>query len=134
MNNRIRIVERPNLTDAELNGLFKTSWNEHAVREFGPILRRSLTYFAAYDETRLVGFVNVAWDGGDHAFLLDPTVAPECRHRGIGLALVEAAARVSKAGGAKWLHVDYEPGLECFYAKAGFRATHAGLIPLSTGE
>ncbi|MEV4123944.1 carboxylesterase family protein [Nocardia sp. NPDC049707] len=31
----------------------------------------------------LIGFVNVAWDGADHAFLLDTKVRPEHRHRGI---------------------------------------------------
>ena len=134
MDDKIRIVERPNLNDAELNSLFAASWSEHAVRAFGPILRRSLTYFGAYQESTLVGFVNVAWDGGAHAFLLDPTVAPECRHQGIGLALVDAAAQASAIRGAEWLHVDYAPDLERFYVKAGFRATHAGLIRLSTGS
>ena len=44
------------------------------------MLARSLTYVAAYDTVgggeQLVGFVNVAWDGGIHAFLLDTTVHP----------------------------------------------------------
>jgi hypothetical protein len=31
----------------------------------------------------LVGFVNVAWDGGDHAFLLDTKVATENQRQGI---------------------------------------------------
>src|SRR6266496_3310579 len=31
----------------------------------------------------LVGFVNVAWDGGDHAFLLDTKVAAQHQRQGI---------------------------------------------------
>ena len=87
-----RIVERPDLNDAELNELFGSSWADYEPRAFGPVLNRSLTYFAAYLESRLVGFVNVAWDGGEHAYLLDTVVRPECRRRGIGLALVTSAA------------------------------------------
>jgi ribosomal protein S18 acetylase RimI-like enzyme len=36
----------------------------------------------------LAGFVNVAWDGADHAFLLDTKVAGEYQRQGIATALV----------------------------------------------
>ena len=130
MNDNLRIIEKPDLSDAELNDLFSTSWPSHTMRAFGPILQRSLTYFGAYQESKVVGFVNVAWDGGDHAFLLDPTVLPAWRRRGIGLTLVAAAVKASATNGAEWLHVDYEAALEPFYRKAGFRATQAGLLRL----
>jgi ribosomal protein S18 acetylase RimI-like enzyme len=133
MNDNVRILEKPDLSDIELNDLFTASWSAHTVRAFGPILQRSLTYFGAYQDSQLVGFVNVAWDGGDHAFLLDPTVLPACRRRGIGLALIAAAIIASTTRGAEWLHVDYDPALDGFYRKAGFRPTHAGLIHLLAG-
>jgi ribosomal protein S18 acetylase RimI-like enzyme len=119
MNDDVRIIEKPALSDADLNDLFSASWESHTVRAFGPILQRSLTYFGAYQESQLVGFVNVAWDGGDHAFLLDPTVLPACRRRGVGLALVAAAINASAVRGAEWLHVDYDAALERFYRRAG---------------
>jgi ribosomal protein S18 acetylase RimI-like enzyme len=133
MNDNIRIIERPNLSDTELNDLFSASWTSHTGRAFGPVLQRSLTYFGAYQDAKLVGFVNVAWDGGDHAFLLDPTVLPAYRGRGVGLALVAAAVNASAVNGAEWLHVDYDAELDGFYRKAGFQPTHAGLIRLSAG-
>jgi hypothetical protein len=64
MNDNVRIIEKPDLSDAELNHLFSASWTAHTVRAFAPILQRSLTYFGAYQDSRLIGFVNVAWDGG----------------------------------------------------------------------
>ncbi len=133
MNDNVRIIEKPDLSDTELNDLFSASWTAHSVRAFGPILQRSLTYFGAYQDAQLVGFVNVAWDGGDHAFLLDPTVLPPCRRRGIGLALVAAAITAARTLGTEWLHVDYDATLHTFYCTAGFRPTHAGLIHLLTG-
>jgi GNAT superfamily N-acetyltransferase len=128
MKNDVQVVERPKLSDVELNELFTASWPAHAARSFAPILQQSLSYFGACHESTLVGFVNVAWDGGDHAFLLDPTVLPAWRRRGIGLALVAAAVDACAARGVEWLHVDYDATLEPFYRKAGFTQTQAGLI------
>jgi len=94
-------------------------------------LARSLTYVAAYDEEQLVGFVNVAWDGGIHAFLLDTTVHPKVQRRGVGTELVRQAAREARRLGCNWLHVDFDEHLESFYRECGFRATPAGLIDLT---
>lgn len=43
--------------------------------------------------TELAGFVNVAGDGGVHAFVLDPVVRADLRSSGIGAGLVAAAGR-----------------------------------------
>ena len=94
------------------------------------MLARSLTYVCAFTRGGLVGFVNVAWDGGVHAFLLDTTVAPECRRRGVGTELVRRAADVARRAGLEWLHVDYEPHLDGFYRGCGFSPTAAGLLRL----
>ncbi|WP_093348428.1 GNAT family N-acetyltransferase [Saccharopolyspora kobensis] len=80
----------------------------------------------------LIGFANVAWDGGDHAFLLDPKVDPAHQRGGIGTELVRRAAAGATDAGCTWLHVDFEPHLRGFYFDAcGFRPTDAGLIALS---
>ncbi|WP_326676109.1 GNAT family N-acetyltransferase [Streptomyces sp. NBC_01237] len=79
---------------------------------------------------RLVGYVNVVGDGGVHAFVLDTTVHPDERRRGLGRRLVTTAAEQARARGARWLHVDYEPALAGFYAGCGFRPTAAGLMAL----
>lgn len=79
----------------------------------------------------LVGFVNVAWDGAAHAFILDTVVALAARHQGVGVGLVVEAERRARAAGCEWLHVDFEEELAAFYFEAcGFRPTPAGLIRL----
>jgi GNAT superfamily N-acetyltransferase len=79
----------------------------------------------------LAGFVNVAWDGGDHAFLLDTKVARDHQRQGIATALVGHAVRHAQAAGCEWLHVDFEPHLAMFCLDAcGFQSTPAGLIRL----
>lgn len=79
----------------------------------------------------LVGFINVAWDGGDHAILLDTKVRGEYQRRGIATEVVRVAVAHSRAAGCEWLHVDFEEHLAPFYFDAcGFRPTPAGVIYL----
>lgn len=86
---------------------------------------------ARNDAELLVGFVNVAWDGGDHAFLLDTKTHGEYQRHGIGTGIVKVAVRNARAAGCEWLHVDFEPRLGPFYLDAcGFKRTEAGLIHL----
>jgi GNAT superfamily N-acetyltransferase len=80
---------------------------------------------------RLVGFVNVAWDGSDHAFLIDPKTRGSFQRQGIGARLVRLAAEQARAAGCEWLHVDFEPHLRPFYFDAcAFTPTDAGVINL----
>jgi GNAT superfamily N-acetyltransferase len=92
--------------------------------------RHALTWVGAFDGGRLVGFVQVCWDGGAHAFLLDTVVDPTRQRHGVGAALVRRAADDARAAGCAWLHVDYEAHLTGFYTGCGFRPTRAGLIEL----
>jgi GNAT superfamily N-acetyltransferase len=121
----------PDVRDSDLNRLFAEAWEDQAARAFGPVLARSLTWICAYSEEELVGFVNVAWDGGEHAFLLDTTVAPAFQRRGIGTELVRLALDVARGRGLHWMHVDFEPHLTGFYAACGFEPTPAGLVELN---
>ena len=120
----------PAVTSAELSKLFADSWPDHRERDFEPVLARSLTYVCCYRGDELIGFVNVAWDGGVHAFLLDVTVHPGERRRGLGVELVTRATAVCRERGMEWLHVDYEARLAPFYGRCGFAGTAAGLMRL----
>lgn len=93
--------------------------------------RHSLGWVCARRGGALVGFVNVIWDGGAHAFILDTVVAPAAQRAGIGTSLIAIAASGAREAGCEWLHVDFEDHLARFYLEScGFRPTQAGLIPL----
>lgn len=124
----------PALRSDEVNDLFAAAWVHHERRDFEPVLVRSLTYVCAYLGSSLVGFVNVAWDGGAHGFLLDTTVHTDLRRRGIGRRLVLLATNEARERGIQWLHVDFEPHLRLFYEGCGFRPTEAGLLRLDSGN
>lgn len=114
-----------------LETLWLKAWESKPSVEFSRVLARSLAHIGAYDDgDELVGFVNVAWDGGVHAFLLDTCVVPACRGQGIATRLVKQAVRIAGDRGAQWIHVDFEPHLTSFYRSCGFRPTEAGLVRL----
>lgn len=120
------------VTDDEMVELVESYGGNSAVGWWDQIQRHSLGWVAAHNgQGLLVGFVNVAWDGGDHAFLIDTKTRGTHRHRGVGTEVVRRAVIHAKAAGCEWLHVDFEPELSRFYFDAcGFRRTDAGLIHL----
>lgn len=126
----IEIVTDPFASDEAMRRLWLVAWGGAGPASFQPLLRRSLAHVGAYGGETLVGFVNVAWDGGVHAFILDTCVHPDYRRQGIALRLLERAAELARQRGAEWLHVDFEPHLEGFYRQAGFGPTAAGLMRL----
>ncbi|HEX5018028.1 MAG TPA: GNAT family N-acetyltransferase [Actinomycetes bacterium] len=91
----------------------------------------SLGWVCARNDDRLVGWVNVAWDGGVHAFLIDTIVDSAFRRQGIATEMVRHATEQARTSGCEWLHVDFDEHLRSFYWEAcGFTATDAGLIAL----
>ena len=121
----------PAVDNDALNALFAAAWPGHTPVDFVAQLRHSLLYVTAHaGPAMLAGFVNVAWDGGIHAFLLDTTVHPVWQRRGIGRELVRRATQAARDRGMEWLHVDYEPHLDTFYRGCDFTPTLAGLIRL----
>lgn len=102
----------------------------HSPTDFDPLLQKALLYVTAHWNDRTIGFVKIITDGGVHGFLLDTTVLPEFRRRGIGTELTARAIDAAKEHHLEWIHVDYEIHLEGFYAKCGFRPSAAGVLRL----
>jgi ribosomal protein S18 acetylase RimI-like enzyme len=128
----------PPLDEAAYSALMAAAWGVGPTETdvAARLTRHSLGYICAYragglQGARLIGFVNVAWDGGVHAFLLDTTVHPSERRRGVGRELVRRAVALARERGLAWLHVDCEARHEAFYRRCGFHPTAAGLIRLT---
>jgi GNAT superfamily N-acetyltransferase len=117
----------------ELNALHAECFEHDVVDHdwWRRVNAHSLGWVTARLAGRLVGFVNVAWDGCTHAFMLDTLVTASSRRRRLATRLVQAAAQQAKSAGCEWLHVDFEPHLRGFYVGAcGFSTTDAGLLHL----
>jgi GNAT superfamily N-acetyltransferase len=131
----VELRARPAVDDAELSALHAAAFrNGFRLQPWANRLaRHSLTWVGAFDDGRMVGFANVAWDGGVHAFLLDVVVEPRRQGGGIGAAVVAEAARLAGAAGCEWLHVDFVPEHAAFYLdRCGFTRTDAGVVRLAT--
>jgi GNAT superfamily N-acetyltransferase len=134
VNLAVELLARPAVDDEELSALHAAAFR--GTPQLQPwvdrLARHSLTWVGAYDGGRMVGFANVAWDGGVHAFLLDVVVEPRRRGQGIGTAVVAEAARLAAAAGCEWLHVDFVPEHAAFYLdRCGFTSTEAGVVKLT---
>jgi GNAT superfamily N-acetyltransferase len=120
--------------NAELNELHASAFGHPILTDDwqAQLAARSLGWVCARDPAgALAGFVNVVWDGGVHAFILDTMVAAEAQHHGVGTRLVSVAEEQARAAGCEWLHVDFDDHLRSFYFDScGFQPTNAGLIRL----
>jgi GNAT superfamily N-acetyltransferase len=118
--------------NAEVNALHAVGFG-HTLRSDDwrtRVERHSLGWVCARADTTLVGFVNVPWDGGVHAFVVDTLVGPHDRRQGIGTRMIAVAAVNARAAGCEWLHADFDDQLRAFYVGCGFIPTSAGLIAL----
>jgi hypothetical protein len=124
---------RGDFDNAEVNDLHAEAFGHRVLEDDwqAQVQQHSLGWVCARDGGRLVGFVNVAWDGGVHAFVLDTMVRAGAARHGIGAELVAVSVAESRAAGCEWLHVDFDDHLRDFYFDAcGFEPTNAGLIKL----
>jgi GNAT superfamily N-acetyltransferase len=124
---------RAPVTDAELVTLTQSHGGRPAAGWWDQVRPHALGWVTARRaDGLLVGFVNVAWDGGDHAFLIDTKTRCDYQRRGIGTAVVILAAQQAKSAGCEWLHVDFSDELRAFYLDAcGFdRPSAAGIMNL----
>jgi len=124
---------RGDFENAEVNALHAEGFGHRVLEDDwkAQVERHSLGWVCARDGEELVGFVNVAWDGGIHAFIIDTLVARGARRRGVGTRMVALAVEESRAAGCEWLHADFDDELSSFYVDScGFVPTPARVIAL----
>jgi GNAT superfamily N-acetyltransferase len=124
---------RGDFSNEEVNRLHAQGFSHEVLDDdwWTQVNTHSLGWVCARDGERLVGFVNVPWDGFGHAFIVDTLVAADVRRQGIGVELVRVVTEQTRAADCEWLHVDFVDHLRSFYFDAcGFTPTNAGLIAL----
>ncbi len=137
MDDNLTVSWRGEFANAEVNELhaeaFETRvFDESELNWEELTANHSLGWVTARDGDRLIGFVNVLWDGHVHAWIQDVMVSNPHQRKGIGVRIVADARDQAKAAGCEWLHVDFDDDLADFYYSAcGFSPAKAGLIDLT---
>ena len=124
---------RASFRNEALNALHAEAFHDRLFPDdwWTQVNQHSLGWVCAQEGGSLVGFVNVVWDGGVHAFLLDAMVTARLQRKGIGTEMIAIAIREARAARCEWLHVDFADHLRPYYFdRCGFRPTNAGLIAL----
>jgi ribosomal protein S18 acetylase RimI-like enzyme len=132
----VRYEWRGAFENTEVNALHAEAFETRAFTDeewnWNDLLaQHSLGWVVARDDGRIVGFVNVVWDGFTHAWIQDTMVSSADRNRGIGTRMIEIVRSECQTSGCEWLHVDFDEDLGKFYYQScGFTPTSAGLIRL----
>lgn len=125
---------RAAFSNEAVNGLHAEAFGHRVLDDdwWGQVNRHSLGWVCAHSGSELVGFVNVAWDGGVHAFIVDTLVAVQYQRQGIAAQMLAICAREARKARCEWLHVDFEERLRpLYFGRAGFVPTDAGVMRLS---
>jgi len=127
---------RGEFENAEVNRLHAEGFGHEILEDDwkGQVERHSLGWVCARDGGELIGFVNVPWDGGIHAFILDTIVSGPARRRGIGTRIIAIAAAASRGAGCEWLDADFDAERSAFYFDSCVFGRPAGLIALQEPE
>jgi hypothetical protein len=127
----IEFTWRGSFISSEVEALHAAGFGHEATGRdwFAQVEGHSLGWVVARRSEVLIGFLNIAWDGGSHAFVLDPVVAAHEGRKGLGSSMVSFARQEVAAAGCEWLHVDFDDHLRHFYLEScGFSSTPAGVL------
>lgn len=120
----------PSISNAALTELFTSAWKDQFPTDYVDRLTSNTFWVCAFGEDKLIGFVKVVGDGGQHGFILETTTHPEYQRQGVGTTMLSQIASAAKELGIKWLHADFEPKLTDFYRAVGYQYTEARLLNL----
>lgn len=83
---------------------------------------------ACFDQSSLVGFVDVISDGVDDALIRNLIVHPEYQGQGIAQNLLKLVIEKIRADQIKTINVLFEPEHTELYREAGFKIISGGII------
>ncbi|HXV43256.1 MAG TPA: GNAT family N-acetyltransferase [Anaerolineae bacterium] len=128
MSKTYQILRQATLIGTQVEDLRSAVGWDRMQGKYDQILAQSYAHFSVFDNSRLIGFVNVISDGVADAFLVDFMVHPDFQRRGIGKALITHVIKSLKADGLRFIQVIFGAELESFYRECGFHIVRAGII------
>lgn len=91
-------------------------------------LKRSYFYICCYEESKLIGFLDVVSNGTTDAYIQDVMVNPEYQGKGVGTSLMNKAIKKLKEDNIYMISVIFTEALLPFYKKFGFYIMLSGQL------
>ena len=91
-------------------------------------LKNSYFYICCYEDTKLIGFLDVVSNESTDAYIQDVIVNPEYQGKGIGTKLMNMAIDKLREDNIYIISVIFEEVLMGFYKKFGFNIMMAGQL------
>jgi GNAT superfamily N-acetyltransferase len=99
-------------------------WETRGQKHWDILLKNATFFVAAFDNDKLVGFVQVFGDGLMWLIIVSLVVHKDYRKRGIATEMLNRIKKFAKDNGYQTLRLfaatDEDPGLTEFYVKNGF--------------
>ena len=102
---------------ADLRG--SVGWNRMESAYQSPLMT-SYYHIAAYEEGKLIGYIDSVSNGVTDAYIQDLMVCPDHQGKGIGTALMDQMIGYLKEKRIYMISVVYEESLQPFYERFGF--------------
>lgn len=94
-------------------------WNRMESEYKNPLMT-SYYHIAAYEDNKLIGYIDSVSNGVTDAYIQDLMVCPDHQGKGIGTELMNKMIGQLKKKHIYMISVVYEEGLKSFYERFGF--------------
>ncbi len=94
-------------------------WNR-MEKEYNSPLMTSFYHIAAYENEKLIGYIDSVSNGVTDAYIQDLMVIPDCQGKGVGTELMNKMIKYLKEKNIYMISVVYEESLKPFYERFGF--------------
>lgn len=118
----------PDLDPGAVAELRRSVGWEGRLEKIKKALNASYLTAACFDGECLVGHIDVLSDGVEDALVRSLIVHPGYQGKGIGLNLLKIVLEQIRRDRIKTVNVLFEPSLNGFYRRAGFKIVSGGLI------
>ena len=95
------------------------SWNRMEKEYTSPFMN-SYYHIAAYEDEKLIGYIDSVSNGVTDAYIQDLIVSPDHQGKGIGTELMNKMIKYLKEKRIYMISVIYEESLKPFYERFGF--------------
>ncbi len=122
-----KITKNRGFPKSEITKLRRSvKWKPRAGLE--KAFKNSFSYYSMWNGRELIGSVRVISDRSLHAYIVDLIIHSRYQNRGLGRLLLKKVVSDLRREKFAYITLTFDPGLEDFYKKCGFKIVGGGVI------